>query len=226
MLSYAEGVIESIEEEGVLKQATEVGSEEKRDAIFMEKVIYFRSSLGDLFKFSITKEKFKNELQVGNYYYLFLKDGNIKEIYKDEEGLKQNLDKGLLQGNQKGNNNSDKISFMENIGIAFIIGFVCFALSVIELSLVSLSAILLDSLNIPNAIVEIVRKFGFIESLGCTAILNFFSLVYLRNKASKKELKQRNKLVADFREKMNITSKDKDIIADVVLPEKVAVLNQ
>lgn len=224
MLSYIEGVIEFIEEEGVLKQATEVGSEEKRDAIFMEKIVYFRSALGDLFTFTITKDKFKNELEIGHYYYLFLKDGNIKEIYKDEEGLKQNLDKGLLQGNQKGRDNSDKIGFMGTIGIAFIIGFVCFALSVIELSLVSLSAILLDSLNIPNAIVETVRKFGFIESLSCTAILNFFSLVYLCNKASKKELKQRNKLVADFRGRMKIDTQDKNISSNIVLPEKVAVL--
>jgi hypothetical protein len=113
---------------------------------------------------------------------------------------------------------------MGTIGIAFIIGFVCLALSVIELSLVSLSAILLDSLNIPNAIVETVRKFGFIESLSCAAILNFFSLVYLCNKASKKELKQRNKLVADFRERMKIDPQDKNISSNIVLPEKVAVL--
>lgn len=223
MLSYAEGVIESIEEEGVLKKAKEDGSEEKRDAIFMEKIVYFRSVLGKITRFTITKDKFKNELEVGKYYYVFSEGENIKEIYNDKEDLEKNLKYGSLDGNQKGEKGSDKVGFLEGSFVLFILMCCCVLLSGLE---ASLFYVLLDYCRSLSPLVGEVSKTVFLSLVGGVSVLNLLTLCYWMSTSEKKELKQKNKLVDDFREKMNITSKDKDIISDVVLPEKVAVLNQ
>lgn len=223
MLSYTEGVMESIEEEGVLKKATEVGSDEKRDAIFMEKVVYFRNAFGETSRFPITKDKFKNELEVGKYYYIFSENENIKEIYKDEEDLLKNLKSCSLDGNQKGEKGSDKISFSEGCGIVFVLMTFCIMLSVLE---VGLSATLLDYYNSLTPLVGEISKPILFKLLGCASVLNFLVLYFLIYSLEKKDNKLKNKLVADFREKMKINSKDENISSDVVLSEKEVMVHQ
>lgn len=223
MLSYIEGVIESIEEEGVLKKAKEDGSEEKRDAIFMEKIIYFRSALGEITRFTITKDKFKNELEVGKYYHVFSEGENIKEIYKDKEDLLKNLKYCSLDGNQKGEEGTDKISFSEGCCIIFLLIVACILLSGLEVGLFS---VLLECSRSLSSLFGKINKSEFLSILGGVSVLNSLSLCYWICSSEKKYNKLRNKLVDDFRDKMNINSKDKNISSDVVLPEKVAVLNQ
>lgn len=223
MLSYAEGVIESIEEEGVLKKAKEYGSEEKRDAIFMEKIVYFRSALGKITRFAITKDKFKNELEVGKYYYVFSEGENIKEIYNNKEDLEKNLKYGISDGNQKGEKGDNEIGFSEGCAIILLLMSFCIFLSILE---VGLPAMLLDYYNLLTPLVGVVSKSTVFKIVGGLSVLNFLGLYCCAHISEKKHNKLRNKLVADFKEKMNIASKDKEIRSDVVLPEKVAVLNQ
>ena len=225
MLSYTEGVIESIEEEGILKKAKEDGSEEKKDAIFMEKIVYFRNALGDLCRFIITNDKFKSELKVGQYYYVFSEGENIKEIYKDERGLTQRLEKNNSQENQTGESNTPSIS--ENVYSFFVIAFFCFMFCMLEFCLAGIAAKVI--LYVSGGLSTLKTDLSGTQLLfgaGAGTLLNFLGLIYLCNKGEKKDLRLKNKLVADFREEMKINSKNKDISSDVVLPEKVAVLNQ
>lgn len=225
MLSYTEGVIESIEEEGILKKAKEDGSEEKKDAIFMEKIVHFRNALGDLCRFIITNDKFKSELKVGQYYYVFSEGENIKEIYKDERGLTQRLEKDNSQENQAGESNTPSIS--ENVYCFFVIAFFCFMFCMLEFCLAGIAAKVI--LYVSGGLSTLKTDLSVTQLLlgaGAGTLLNFLGLIYLCNKGEKKDLRLKNKLVADFREEMKINSKNKDISSDVVLPEKVAVLNQ
>lgn len=223
MLSYTEGIIESIEEEGVLKKATEVGSDEKRDAIFMEKVVHFRNAFGEISRFPITKDKFKNELEVGKYYYVFSENENIKEIYKDEEDLQKNLKSSILDGNQKGEKGSDEVGFSEGCLIILLLTSFCTFLSTLE---IGLPAILLNYYNLLTPLVGEMSRALLFKLLVVFSVLNFLGLCYWMRSSEKKELKLKNKIVADFRDKMKIDSEEKNIGSDVVLSKEEVIVHQ